>query len=193
MADARASRLVWGVLGVWLLLALALALSGVLERVLPPVFAFGFTGLALAALAFVPALRAWAETVPLRWLVLYHTVRFVGIVFLVGAAQAWLPAGWAVPAGWGDIAVAVLALPVARWACPVTNRGRWWAVVAWNTVGLLDILFVLISAVRLVGVADNPLLPLAQFPLALIPTFLVPLILVTHLLIYWRLAKERAR
>lgn len=191
MPTALSSRLVWTILAGWLLIALALSLSGMLERVLPPVFAFGFTALALAALAFVPALRAWAQTVPLRLLVLYHTVRFVGIVFLIGAAQGWLPAVWAVPAGWGDIAVAALALPVAFLACPVTNRGRWWTALAWNTFGLLDILFVLVSAIRLVRVDLTPLLPLAQFPLALIPTFIVPLILVTHTLIYWRLARDR--
>ncbi len=191
MAATRSPRLLWTILGVWFVIAIVLSLSGIMARVLPPVFAFGFTVLALAALALTPTLRAWAETVSLRPLVLYHTVRFVGIVFLIGAAQGWLAAEWAVPAGWGDIAVAALALPVAFMACPVTSRGRWQAVLAWNTFGLLDILFVLGSAISLVGGDLNPLFPLTQFPLGLIPTFIVPLILVTHGLIYWRLLRER--
>lgn len=184
-------RLVPMLLAGWTVLALAVVFGGVLERVFPPVFAFGLTALALLAVAFVPALRAWTRAVPLRVLVLYHTVRFVGLALLVMAAQGALPAVWAVPAGWGDLAVAVTAVLVAVFALPVTSRGRWWAVLAWNTFGLLDILLVLGSAVRLVGIDPTLLRALTRFPLGLLPVLIVPLILVSHVLIYGRLARER--
>lgn len=193
MTTSPSSRLVLSLLAGWLLLALVAVTAGVLDRVFPPVVAFGLTALSLAALAFVPALRTWAECVPLRTLVLYHLVRFVGIVFLVMAARGTLPAEWAVPAGWGDIAVAVAAIAVVFLALPVTNRGRWWAVLAWNTFGLIDILFVLGSAARLVRADPTTLEPLLRLPLGLLPTFIVPLVLVTHALIYWRLVRERLR
>ena len=191
MPAPPSSRLVLLLLAGWLLLALALVAGGVLDRVFPPLFAFGSAALALGALALVPALRTWAERVPLRTLVLYHLVRFVGIVFLVMAARGTLLDVWAVPAGWGDIAVAVTAIALAVLALPVTSRGRWGAVLAWNTFGLIDILFVLGSAARLVRTDPAQLEPLTQLPLGLLPTFIVPLVLVSHVLIYWRLVRER--
>lgn len=189
--DPRSSRLVASLLGLWLVGALLLSASGLLQRVPPPAFAFGLTALALGSIVAVPALRAWARTVALRGLILYHAVRFVGVVFLVMAARGTLAPAWAVPAGWGDIAVAVGALAVAALACPVTTAGRWWAVLGWNVFGLLDILMVLLRGLQL-GRADPSLLaPLTRLPLALLPTFIVPLILVTHVLLFWRLACER--
>lgn len=184
-------RLVLVLLGLWLAVALALTASGVLTRVFPPLFAFGSTALALGALAFIPALRAWAETVPLRPLVLYHTVRFVGIAFLLMEARGLLPAEWAVPAGWGDIIAATGALAVAALALPLTSPGRWRAALAWNAFGLLDILMVLSGGIRLARQDVSLLAPLTELPLGLLPTFVVPLILVSHLLIFWRLARSR--
>lgn len=178
------------ILAVWAAIALFLATTGVLTRVFPPVFAFGFTALAGLALATVPALRDWARTVSLRPLVLYHTVRFVGIVFLVMEAAGSLPAEWAIPAGWGDIAAAVGALAVAFFALPVRGRGSRWAVLGWNVFGLIDILAVLIGGIRLARTDVSLLQPLTELPLALLPLFIVPLVLVSHGLIFWRLWRE---
>ncbi|NNF58880.1 MAG: hypothetical protein HKN04_11645 [Rhodothermaceae bacterium] len=190
-SSVRTPRLVWVLLGLWALLALVLSAGGALTRIFPPLFAFGFTALALVALVFVPTLRRWAETVSLRPLVLYHTVRFVGVAFLVLEAQGRLPAEWAIPAGWGDIAAAIGALAVAVLALPITSRGHWGAVLGWNVFGLLDILAVLGGAIRIARTDLSLLEPLTQVPLGLLPTFIVPLILVSHGLIFWRLAKER--
>ena len=191
-SSSSATRLVLVILGVWFALALVVSLTGGAEalfvRVLPPPVVGVLAVLALVAVFAVPRLRTWAETVPLRVLVSYHMVRFVGIAFLVLAARGALAEEWAVPAGWGDIAVAVLALVVAALACPPTTRSRWVAVTAWNAFGLADILFVLSSAVQLAD--PTQLAPLTQFPLNLIPLFVVPLILVTHVLIFWRLLRE---
>jgi hypothetical protein len=182
-------------LAAWFVLALVVSASGtvaaVVPRVPPPVFVGGLAALALAAMFAVPALRAWAAAVPLRALVGYHAVRFVGIAFLVLAARGALAPEWAVPAGWGDVAVAALALVVAAVACPPATRGRRLAVLAWNAFGLLDILFVLGSGARLALADPDALEPLTRLPLALLPTFVVPLILVTHVLIFWRLFRER--
>ena len=185
------TRLVLSLLAVWLLLAVVAVSADVLDRVFPPVVAFGLMALSLAALSLVPPLRVWAERVTLRSLVLYHLVRFVGLAFLVMTARGALPAVWAVPAGWGDIAVAVTAIGVAALALPVVTRERWRTVLAWNTFGLIDIVFVLVSAARIARADITLLEPLTRLPLGLLPAFIVPLVLVSHVLIYWRLLRDR--
>lgn len=190
-----ASRRVLAGLAVWLALAVAMSLTGgvaaALERLPPPALVGALSLVVLGAVFAVPALRAWARAVPLRALVGYHAVRFVGVAFLVLAARGTLAPEWAVPAGWGDIAVAALALVVAAVACPPASRGPWWVMLVWNTFGLLDILFVLGSGARMALADPSALTPLTRFPLALLPSFVVPLIVVTHVLIFWRLLRER--
>ncbi len=190
LRPARPHALVLGLLLVWFTVAVVVGLSGLFYRA--PAFVVGGTNatlvtLSLLALFFVGPLRAWAMAVPLRVLVLYHTVRFVGIAFLVLYAKGTIPGAFALTAGWGDIAVAVAAMAVALWALPITGRGRWWAVLAWNVSGLADILFVLSTGLRL-GLADlEQMVWITVFPLSLLPTFIVPLVFVTHVLIFVRL------
>lgn len=141
----------------------------------------------------VRRLRRWVATVPLRWLVLYHVIRFVGVAFLALHARGDLPPGFALHAGWGDIGVAAAALGVGIGATPVTSRGRWWTVLVWNGLGLFDILVVIGTGVRL-GLADvDQMAAMTAFPLSLLPTFIVPLIIVTHVLIFVRLLRGREK
>lgn len=195
MNATRASgRAVFTVLGLWLAAAAIVGASGLFYGVPPAVVAgtnVTLVTLSLLALYFVQPLREWVRTVPVRVLVLYHTVRFVGIAFLVLHSQGVIPGAFAVPAGWGDIAVAVLALVAAFAAAPITSRGRWWAVALWNVLGLLDILFVLRTGIGL-GLADvTQMLWITAFPLSLLPTFIVPLVIVTHILIFAHLWHNR--
>lgn len=181
------------VLGSWFVVAVAVGASGIYHGVPAPVVG-AINGvlvtLTLLAIFLVRPLRAGVRNVPLRWLILYHAVRFVGIAFLVFHARGVIPAAFAITAGWGDIAVAVTALIVATWALPMTTRARWWAVLAWNVFGLLDILFVLRTGIGL-GLADPTQMTwITAFPWSLIPTFIVPLILVTHVLIFVRLRQS---
>lgn len=187
-------RAVATVLGSWFLVAVAVGASGLYYGVPTPVV--GATNgvlvtATLLAILFVRPLRAWVREVPLRWFVLFHAVRFVGIAFLVFHARGVIPGAFAITAGWGDIAVAVTALIVAMWALPITNRIRWWAVLLWNVFGLLDILFVLRTGIGL-GLADpTQMIWITAFPWSLIPTFIVPLVLITHVLIFVRLRQTR--
>lgn len=186
----RTGRAVAIVLGLWLAVALAVGASGLYYGVPTPLIG-AINGLLVAAsllaIHFVRPLRDWVRALPLRWLVLYHVVRFVGIGFLVLYAQGRIPGEFAVTAGWGDIAVAVTALIVAFGAVPITSRTRWWTVLAWNVLGLLDILFVLRTGIGL-GMADaTQMVWITAFPWSLIPTFIVPLVIVTHMLIFLRL------
>ena len=74
--------------------------------------AFGFIAWGIvAAQYFWPLLRAQARVDALRSLLLLHSFRFVGLAFLVnGVVAPELPAAFAVPAAYGDLIAAVLAL-----------------------------------------------------------------------------------
>ena len=62
-------------------------------------------------------------------------------------------------------------------------------LLIWNTIGLIDIIFVVFSALRF-GLQDwQSMHALRELPLSLLPTFLVPLIIASHLLIFVRLAR----
>jgi hypothetical protein len=178
-------------LGVWLVVAVTLGASGRLEALQPPVpqlTLIALTAGALLATARIPAVRAWALSVDVRILVAFHVTRFVGSYFLVLYRRGELPYAFAVPGGWGDILVASLALLLLLSGPPDTVRRRR-AYVAWNVLGLLDILFVVATAARL-GLADPASMQaLLRLPLCLLPTFLVPLIITSHVLLAIRLAR----
>ena len=172
---------------LWFLAALAAGHFLLLQRLPPaaiPVVIFGLVAVLLSALFRIAALRAWIMTLDLRALVLVHLTRFVGIYFLVLHQRGELPYAFAVPAGIGDIAVAVMALPVAF--APLEEGPRRRVLVIWNTVGLVDILLVIVSAARINLTTPGELRALTHLPLSLLPTFLVPLIIVTHVILYVR-------
>lgn len=109
-------------------------------------------------------------------------------------AAGKLPYEFAVPAAWGDCAVAATALLVAF--LPLRQDWARAAVAAWNTLALLDILMVVAIAAWLGFSQPMSILALAILPLCMLPLFLVPLIIVCHCLIYARLsqtASTRAR
>jgi len=135
----------------------------------------------------ITPIREWVLDIDLRWLVLFQVTRlFAGAYFLVLCQRGELPCGFARPAGWGDIVVAVLALAVVGamrtdFAKPL--------LLIWNTLGLIDIIFVVFSALRF-GLKDwQSMHAIRELPLSLLPTFLVPLIIASHVLIFIRLAR----
>ncbi|HUE40530.1 MAG TPA: hypothetical protein VMO75_01240 [Chthoniobacterales bacterium] len=185
--DKFVNRLVAAIFGAWFCFALALGVSGAFESagaLVVALIVWGLTALVLLACWKNLSFRNLAATVPLRWLIALHLVRFIGIFFLVLASYDRLPGGFAKPAGIGDIivaigAVALLAMPGLR---------SWIAVLRiWNFFGFIDILFVVFSALRF-GLQDwTSMAALRQLPLSLLPTFFVPLILASHVLIFVRL------
>jgi hypothetical protein len=176
------------ILGAWIFVAMGAATAGWLEGVKAPVIAgivWTLTALALFACWKVPRLQRWAMTVELRWLVLLHVTRFVGLYFFLLCSRGELPFAFAAPAGSGDIMVALLAVLLLA----LSGERNWSMLIIWNTLGLIDILFVVILALRL-GLEDwRSMHALREFPLSLLPTFLVPLIITSHVLIFVRAAK----
>jgi hypothetical protein len=185
-------RVLLGLL-VWLAVAFVVGATGVLAAIGPPfpqVVLGALTLAVLAACRWVPALRAWVLSVDLRALVLFHVTRFVGLYFLVLYGRGELPWDFAVPGGWGDILVAITALLVAA-AAPGGGPAGWWAYLAWNVLGLTDILLVVTTAARLALTMPGSMRALTVLPLNLLLTFVVPIIIVTHVIIFARLRPGR--
>jgi hypothetical protein len=197
----RETRFVIFGLGTGLCFALAVGFSGVFQSASAPIVAaivWSLTAVVLLGCWKIPALNAWWHDVDLRWLVLLHVTRFVGFYFLVLCRRDELPCSFAQPAGIGDICVAGTALlligmrghPTVR-HMPKARRLYRSLLLIWNVAGLLDILFVVFSALR-VGLSNwQSMAPLRELPLSLLPMFLVPLIIASHVLIFVRLFLRR--
>jgi hypothetical protein len=142
----------------------------------------------LAAFWSSRSFRTWVEELDVRALLGLHLVRFVGIYFLVLHARGELPSRFAVPAGWGDIIVALGALIIIL--VPALRRSSR-AVLVWNTVGLIDILFVVTTAAGLAFANRDSMSALARLPLSFLPTMIVPLIIATHVIIMVRFLRKR--
>jgi hypothetical protein len=132
----------------------------------------------LAGLHVWPRLRTISRGPALAILAIPHTFRFAGLSFLVpGVVSPSLPRAFAVPAAYGDLITAVLALA----AVIALSRRWWWGIpVAWlmNLWGTADLLYA-----NYAGIAvdlDAGKLGAAFF----IPTALVPLLLVAHALAF---------
>ena len=185
------SRAVFVSLTVWFVAAVSLGASGLLTALGPPfpqLLLLTFTAALLAAYSSVKGFRSWISARPLSWLIGVHLTRFVGIYFLWLYERGQLPFAFAVPGGWGDIAVATTALLllVFRPASAIVYR-------LWNIAGLADILIVVFTATRLALQDAASMAALLRLPLSLLPTFLVPLIIFTHIVIFFRLRHRRLR
>ncbi len=195
MTSHEGSRTTTVVLAVlaWLVAATALGATGVLRALRPPapqVVLLGLTVLVVALGLARPTLRTWLMTVDERLLVGFHLTRFVGVYFLVLYGRGELPFDFAVPGGWGDIAVATLALGlIVGWR--VTRVGGWWAYSIWNVLGLIDIAFVVATAARLALTAPDSMQALLRLPLNLLLTWLVPIVIASHVLLGIRFARRR--
>ena len=188
------SRFTLAFASVWFLLAALATAAGLLQKFpmpFPQLLIFLLTNLLLLLFWKQPQLHAWATRETIRTLVLIHVSRLVaGATFLIFYAQGKLPYAFAVPGGWGDIVVGLLALTVC-WLSP--KRDSRWPFLVWNIAGFADILFVVSTAARLGLAEPQSMKALTQFPLALLPTFLVPIIIATHLLIFFRLAVDQKK
>jgi hypothetical protein len=183
------------VLGGWLLASGLLARAGVYHQAsgqAAPWFGVAVAGTLLVLLAAtripVVARVLAAPGTPAR-LALPHTLRVVGVTFLLVMAQGHLPAVFALPAGLGDIAAGLAAPSVAiRLAQGGRIRAVWF-----NLFGILD-LVVALTIGFLAGLGPwRPLEvtpstePLSLLPLALVPTVAVPLAIALHLVSLSRL------
>jgi hypothetical protein len=182
------NRIVPLIVTAWFVVALVAGRLGALSLWPPPYPQIVLVGLVLvqmAAVAMSRRFRAWLMAVPVDALVGLHVSRFVGAYFLVLHAQGRLPWAFAVPGGWGDIAVATGALVLVllrRIGRPAPRA----VYTVWNVLGLVDILGVVTTAARNALADAASMQPLVELPLSLLPSFLVPLIIFTHFVLLVR-------
>jgi hypothetical protein len=169
------------VVGAWFGLALVAGAAGVfasppdappiaigLAAAVPPLVVIGW-------LAGSARFRSRVCDLDLRLLTMLQTWRVAGLAFLALYAVGELPAGFALPAGLGDVAVGLTAPLVAVY---VIGGGRWAkrTYIGWTVVGIADLLL----AVALGVTSGSGMDPMASLPMSLVPTFGVPLTLALH-------------
>lgn len=146
------------------------------------------------SVARVKFLRENFHRVPLWLLIGVHTIRLLGVSFIILYAAGRLPAPFAPVAGWGDIFIGATA-PLVAWLAYQQGTNARLIVWIWNVIGTLD----LIAAIGL-GVISSPgpvrliftepgSAIMTTLPWLLIPGFLVPLLFALHIAIFIRLAK----
>jgi hypothetical protein len=185
------TALVLTVGGAWLLAACLVGGSAMFATLRPPVPQLTLVGITAALLVterLWRPLRRFVERVDLRALVLFHLTRFVGYYFLALHARGELPWAFAVPGGWGDIAVATAAGLLVLVARPSTSGGRR-VYLAWNVAGLVDIVGVVLTAARLAFADPASMRALLHLPLSLLIMFVVPIVIATHAWMLRRLAR----
>jgi hypothetical protein len=186
-----------GVAGAWVGLAIAIVEAGGLANParLGALFTFPLLAAAGLSLAF-PAVRSALLAIPVQLLIGLNVFRIIGVQFLVLASVGRLAGPFPQSAGWGDILVGALALPVAILALrkPASDV----RILAWNTFGVLDLVVAVMLGVT--SASGSPLqlihagvgsAAIQTLPWSLIPTVLVPFFLISHGIIFAR-ARSRA-
>lgn len=131
-----------------------------------------------------PKLSAMSGLDAHRAIATLHSFRFFGLVFILPGVVGTLPAGFATFAAYADLATGLLAL-----AALMTVRVRpvfWFFVVAFNVVGITDLLMDYYHAVRL-GLPEVA----GQLGAAYwIPILYVPLLMITHVTAFYLLLRR---
>jgi hypothetical protein len=136
-----------------------------------------------------PRLRHAVDGIPLWFITVAHTWRFVGLGFVIGAMVNILPPQFGFPEGLGDVVAALFCLPLAFAIRKGSRSPRLRAAfVAWNIYGLIDLLSAISMGILYspssFGVLRTNLSTevMTTFPMNLIPTFFVPLFILLHIL-----------
>jgi hypothetical protein len=150
-------------------------------------------GLAVALAALAPialstlwfaisdSFRQFALSLNPRTLTVVQASRIIGLTFVILQARGVLPAIFALPAGYGDMAVGATASFVAWKLANPRNRN---AFILWQALGIADLLIAVSLGVTAPLLRPHGISTAAMtiLPLSLIPTFLVPLYLVIHVI-----------
>jgi hypothetical protein len=199
----RYGKLATGLIGAWFLIVLAASAFHMLQN------DTGRVGLPVALAALVPILlfllgfaassgfRQFAVSLNPRTLTHLQSWRIFGFIFIVLEAYGILPALFALPAGYGDMAIGATASLVALKLATPRHRT---AFTIWQAAGIAD----LVMAVGLGTTAPwldpsgTSMAAMTMLPLSLVPTFFVPLLLVFHVICIaqaraWKRASEDGR
>ncbi len=189
----RYSKLTAGLIAVWFAFSLAASARHLFENAptsppLPLLLAV-LTPIMLFAVwyAVSPGFRDYVLSLNPRALTMVQAWRIAGFVFLVLYTYRILPGMFALPAGWGDIAIGATALLVAaKLATPAHKT----SFIVWQLLGITDLVLAISSGAlgrlihpqEFVGLNGISTAPMTVLPLSLIPTFAVPLFLMIHII-----------
>lgn len=146
----------------------------------------GYVAWLLAFGAYIwPRLREMDPVAAQRAIATLHSFRFFGLVFILPGVVGTLPSTFATFAAWGDFATGILAIVALM---TIRIRGLFWLfVVAFNVVGVADLLVDYYNATRL-GLADTAGQLATTYA---IPIIYVPILMITHAAAFILLARQR--
>jgi hypothetical protein len=187
MNNASYGRLTAGLIAAWFAFAVSASSLNLFKG------APGVPPLAIGLAALIPIVvfliwfatsqgfRRFALSLNPRTLTFIQSWRLVGFTFLALYAAGMLPGVFALPAGWGDIAIGATAPLAATWLMSFRHRG---AFLFWQVAGIFDLVLAVAlgSVSSILGVQGANTSIMAVLPLSLIPTFAVPLLLMLHII-----------
>jgi len=151
------------------------------------------TGCFILAFWRVDSFRDYILKLDIRFLIMLHSWRMLGMGFIMLYMFDKLPPLFAFLAGFGDAATAITAVFLAYSLFTRRHGVSKKLVWRWNTFGLID--FIVAVSVGILTQTDALLFAdnginsdlMVEFPFALIPGFLVQVFTITHLIIYLQL------
>ncbi len=149
----------------------------------------GYVAWLLCFSAYIwPKLKAMDRVGAQRAIATLHSFRVFGLIFILpGVVGPHLPAGFATPAAYGDLATGVLALLAL-----LTVRIRvlfWPLVVAFNLVGTIDIIVDYFNAIHF----NLPALAGQLGAGYVIPIIYVPLLMITSVAAFYLLLRPEPK
>jgi hypothetical protein len=186
-SDASYGRLTAGLIAAWFIFALtASALHLFKTDPQVPPLALGLAvsvPIAIFLLWFAASagFRNFALSLNPRTLTFVHSWRIAGFTFLALYAAGLLPGVFALPAGWGDIAIGATA-PFA--AIKLANISRRRSFILWQTLGIFDLVTAVALGTTARWISPNEVATaiMTVLPMSLIPTFAVPLLIILHII-----------
>ena len=190
--------------GLWIGFAIALATTGIYAATATPVPAVGvILALPLVAIGGAALLSAGVrETLlelPVPLLLSLNALRILpGAFILLLASQGKLSGPFPQSAGWGDIIVGIIAIPLTV-AVARNFAGSRRMLLAWNILGTLDLLEAVVLAVLSVPGSPQQIFggAVGSTAMGVLPwsniTLLVPFYFLTHGVIFARLLQGERR
>jgi len=142
--------------------------------------------------------RAALLALPMEMLIGLNSLRVLGVLFLLLAANGRLSGPFPYSAGLGDIITGALAIPLALKVAR-SERASFRAIRLWNIFGTLDLVVAVTLGITSAGGSPLQLIhagvgseAMQYLPYCLVPTVLVPFYLITHATVAAQLAAARA-
>ena len=180
-------KLATGLIAVWFLFALSASALHVFENNSNRIgLAVGIAALTPIVVFFLwlaasDSFRRFTLSLNPRILTSAQAWRMVGFTFVLLEARGALPAIFALPAGYGDMAIGATASFVAWKLANPTHRNSF---ILWQLLGITDLVTAvsLGTTAGLISPQGPSMAPMTTLPLSLIPTFLVPLFVIFHVI-----------